>query len=262
MQALEAQRKQTGETIDHLVMRSLADTLQVDHATLFQVSTSGALIEGVSDGAVTVAELALHGDFGLGTFANFDGEMVILDGVVYQVLRNGAVSVADPRELVPFAVATEFTPERRFEINHISSLVDLMVQLDECRNTDNQFFAARLSGTFDYVQTRTVCKSDHNDSLVEVVAHQAVFDLQQVEGDLVGFWSPAYVKSVNVSGWHFHFLTADRAAGGHVLECRAASLQAEVQHLSDFRMAIPETAEFLAADLTGDPSAALEKAER
>ena len=48
LQALETHRRETGETVDHVVMRALADILQVDHSTLFQISTSGALVEGVT----------------------------------------------------------------------------------------------------------------------------------------------------------------------------------------------------------------------
>lgn len=262
MTALEERQEQTGETIDHLVMRALADTLQVDHATLFQVSTSGALIEGVTDGAITVGELALHGNLGLGTFAGFDGEMVILDGTVYRVRGDGEVSIADHADLVPFAVATAFTPEASSKLDGVTSYDDLLERLDAQRNTNNQFFAVRLEGSVDYVKTRAVCKSTGDRSLVAAAEQQAEFELRDVKGVFVGFWSPAYAKSVNISGWHIHFLTADRVAGGHVLECQGASLHAEVQHLAEFHIAIPETAAFLAADLTRDPSAALEKAER
>ncbi len=50
--ALHAAARESGESVAHLVSRALADTLQVDHGTLFQVSTSGALVEGVFDGVV------------------------------------------------------------------------------------------------------------------------------------------------------------------------------------------------------------------
>ena len=262
MAALEGRQQETGETMDHLVMRALADTLQIDHATLFQVSTSGALIEGVIDGAVTVAELSLHGNLGLGTFADLDGEMVILDGTVYRVRSDGEVSVANQADLVPFAVVTEFMPESLSELNEVTSYDDLLVRLDAQRNTNNQFFAVRLEGTVDYLKTRAVGKSAGDRSLVAAAEQQSEFELHDVEGVFVGFWSPSYAKSVNISGWHIHFLTADRQAGGHVLACQGASLRAEAQHLSDFRIAIPETAAFLSADLSRDPSAALEKAER
>jgi acetolactate synthase-1/2/3 large subunit len=42
-------------------------------------------VEGVYDGEVSVKSIRERGDFGLGTFANLDVEMVILDGQVYLV---------------------------------------------------------------------------------------------------------------------------------------------------------------------------------
>jgi acetolactate decarboxylase len=262
MQALQHHREEAGETVDHVVMRALADTLQVDHGTLFQISTSGALVEGVTGGAVTVGELAEHGDFGLGTFADLDGEMVVLDGACYRVRGTGEVTVAAPADLVPFAVLTDFRAERTAALGPIGCLDDLTRQLDELRSTANQFFAVRVEGTLPYVKTRAVCKTDGTQGLAQAAAQQAEFELHDVAGVLVGFWAPEYAKTVNVPGWHLHFLTVDRSAGGHLLDCRAARLRAEVQHLSDFRMAIPETAAFLAADLSRDPTAVLEQAEK
>ena len=51
-----------------MVDRALAATFELDRHTLFQVSTSNALVQGVFRGAVTVADLKRNGDFGLGTF--------------------------------------------------------------------------------------------------------------------------------------------------------------------------------------------------
>ncbi len=130
------------------------------------------------------------------------------------------------------------------------------------RDTDNEFFAVRIEGTFDSVKTRVACKTDGQQSLVEVGCKQAEFSFGPVYGVIVGFWTPEYVKSLNIAGWHLHFLTADRSGGGHVLGCAAPSLVAQVQHISDFRMAIPETAAFLKAALTRDTSSELADAER
>ena len=261
LDALAARRQQTGETTAHIVIGALADALQVEHSTLFQVSTAGALVEGVTQGAITVGELSRHGDFGLGTFADFNGEMVVVDGTTYQVTRDG-VSAAPDEAPVPFAVVTHFLPEKTTDFATIVSFDDLIGRLDALRNTDNQFFAVRIEGNFDYVKTRAVCKSDGSASLVDAALTQAEFEFRDVEGVLVGFWTPEYAKSVNVVGWHLHFLTADRSGGGHLLACQGAGLRAQVQHLSDFRMAIPETVAFLKADLTRDTSGDLDKAEK
>jgi acetolactate decarboxylase len=61
--------------------------------TLFQVSTSAALVEGLYQGAARVSRLLRHGDFGLGTFIDLDGEMIVLDGVCYRVASDGEVTM-------------------------------------------------------------------------------------------------------------------------------------------------------------------------
>src|SRR5258708_25814690 len=79
MDALQTRVRTTGEPLNHIVMGALADHLEVQHATLFQVSTYGALVEGISPGVVTVGELKRHGDLTLGTCADLGGERVKVD---------------------------------------------------------------------------------------------------------------------------------------------------------------------------------------
>ena len=50
-----------------------------------------------------------------------------------------------------------------------------------------------------------------------------VFDLADVEGTMVGFRFPDYSEGIEVSGYHLHFITADRTRGGHVLACHPTS---------------------------------------
>lgn len=261
MDALQTQVRTAGEPLNHIVMRALADHLEVQHATLFQVSTSGALVEGISQGAVTVGELKRHGDLGLGTFADLDGEMVVVDGHFWRVPGSGAVREATDSELTPFAVVTTFSPERSVELATVVSIDDLLRQIDQFRTSNNLFFAVRIDGRFSHVHTRAVCKKA-GAKLVDAAATQAEFDFRGIAGTIVGFWTPQYARTVNIAGWHLHFLSEDRSSGGHLLDVAGSTLKAQVQHLDEFRMAIPENPEFLKADLTQDPSKALDKAER
>jgi len=210
---------------------------------------------------VTVDELLQHGDFGVGTFDGFDGEMVLVDGTSYQVTRDG-VRVAPGDAPVPFAVATHFLPERTAEFAAVASFDELIRRLDGLRNTGNEFFAVRIDGRFGHVKTRAVVRTDGPTSLTDAAARQAEFAFDNIEGLVVGFWTPDYAKSLNIAGWHLHFLTGDRLGGGHLLACAGTGLRVQVQHISDFRMAIPETAEFLRADLTQDTSREIDRAER
>src|SRR6516164_9523504 len=104
--ALVDHAERTGEPLVHIVNKALAEYLQVSHHTLYQVSTATALVEGIYQGAVRE-----HGDLGLGTFENLDGEMVVVDGQFFQVRSDGSVRECDDDVLSPFAVVTRFAPE-------------------------------------------------------------------------------------------------------------------------------------------------------
>jgi acetolactate decarboxylase len=205
-------------------------------STLYQISTSSALVEGVYSGSVCSSVLLEHGDFGLGTFENLEGEMVILDGQVYQV----ADTVRHRKDdfLVPFASVTEFRANTPFKIGKVACLKDAELACDQQRISDNLFYGIRLDGLFETIQARAV--------------H---------EGTLVGFWSPHYASSFSVPGYHFHFISKDRTKGGHVLDCRASKLESRIQVLSEYNIRLPESGPFLTINLTKDPTRDLAKTE-
>jgi acetolactate decarboxylase len=262
MDALTTRCAASGESVRHFVSRALSEELGLDHSTLFQVSTTGALVQGVYNKAVTVGALKNHGDFGLGTFEGLDGEMVVVDGNFYQAHGDGRITVPPDSAAVPFAVLTSFRPQHKAHLGRIDSMSALTAALDKLRRSDNLFFAVRIDGHFDEVHWRVACKVESGIHLDTATDHQADFRKSDVTGTMVGFWSPPYSKTINVAGWHLHFLTEDRKSGGHVLGCKAAGLEAQVHDLDDVHLALPETREFLHADLTQDPSAALDKAEK
>jgi acetolactate decarboxylase len=262
MDALTTHCAASGESVRHFVSRALSEALELDHSTLFQISTTGALVQGVYNKAVTVGTLKNHGDFGLGTFEGLDGEMVVLDGHVYQAHGDGRITSPPDSAPVPFATLTNFRPQHRAHLGKIGSMAEFTMALNKLRRSDNLFFAVRIDGRFEEVHWRVACKVEGGVHLDTATDHQAEFRKSDVTGTMVGFWSPPYSKTISVAGWHLHFLTEDRKSGGHVLGCKAAGLEAQVHDLDDLHLALPETREFLHADLTQDPSAALDKAEQ
>src|SRR3954470_13123484 len=82
-----------------------------DAHVLFQASTIGALLDGAFDGDLSFAELAEHGDLGLGTLNRLDGEMIALDGEFFRADVDGAVKPISATAKTPFAVVTRFEPE-------------------------------------------------------------------------------------------------------------------------------------------------------
>lgn len=253
---------QSGETPERAVLRALADFLDIEHHTVYQVSTSGALVEGVLQGAVHLSEVLKHGDFGIGTFHGLEGEGILLDGKCWQALSDGTVRLVGADQMTPFWVATRFESEIDECLESISSLDDLCSRIDAMRLSDNIFTGIRIEGFFSKVDVRVACKSELGVDLVTATREQAEFHLSNIEGTLVGFYTPEYAHTIGVPGYHLHFISRDRTQGGHVLGLAASSLDVSLDFGNELKLILPESSSFLKADLTGDPRGALEKAEK
>ena len=258
---LQEHSRKTNEPLSHIVSRALAEYFQVSHSTLYQVSTATALVEDIYQGAVRVRTLREHGDLGLGTFENLDGEMVIVDGHFYQARSDGLVKEVDDDVLCPFAVVTHFAPDSAIVLPQCPDLSQLVTQFDQLRDSDNFFFALRVEGHFGYIRTRAMCRTEDGVPLVQAAAVQPEFEFHDISGTLVGLWTSEYAKTLNVPGYHLHFLSADHQSGGHLLECAGSDLRLQIQRQGDFRVALPETEDFVKADLRRDPGPDLAKAE-
>jgi acetolactate decarboxylase len=259
---LDREVARTGARASSLVTAALAQYLEKPVHTLFQVSTSGALVAGVYDREVSVQALLAHGNFGLGTFADLDGEMVVVDGRVYQVRGSGRVSEATPEAGAPFAVVTRFDPTVDVSVASVSSFAALQARCDEFRRSGNIFYALRLDGRFKRVRTRAVNPPQPGTRLVEAAKAQTEFTFADIDGTLVGLWSPGFSSAFSVAGYHFHFLSADRQHGGHLLDLEADTLRLRVEALTDFHLALPETEAFLKADLSKNTAEELAYAEQ
>ena len=259
--ALQRHALETSQTVDHLVQDSLAKALGIEHHTLYQVSTSAALVQGVYQGCVTVGKIKEHGNFGLGTYDALDGEGLMLDGHVYQALGDGSVNEPADSATAPFWVSAEFESDREGMIESVSNWEELCAQIDLLRRSENLFTAIRIDGIFDEIHYRVACKAAPGTDLVTATSHQAEFTLKNITGTLLGFWSPTYARTFNIPGYHLHLLSSDHQHGGHVLGIQAKNLKLQVMDADNLIMALPESPGFLKADLSGDPTLALSKAE-
>lgn len=260
--ALEKLSSQTGEPIYHLISSALSRCFGVPQHTLFQVSTSGALVQGIYESAVSSRFLLNYGDFGLGTFENLDGEMVVLDGVIYQVRSDGKVLNIVDDVGTPFALVTHFVADQDQPIESASSLEEITKICDEYRDSDNLFYAFRIDGRFAHIHTRAMKATLDALPLAKAAAIQPEFDFTDLDGTLVGIWAPQFSSAFNITGYHFHFLSGDRTNGGHLLECSGKNLRVRVERLNDFHLSLPESEDFLRADLTKDTSKDLAYAEQ
>ncbi|MEI9951275.1 MAG: acetolactate decarboxylase [Pseudomonadota bacterium] len=251
-----------GSDLSSVVAAALAQYLGTSFHTLFQVSTSGALVAGVYDGVLSVGSILDHGDFGLGTFADLDGEMVIVDGLAYQIHGDGRVELAALGARAPFAVVTRLLPTLDLSIESVGDLRRLAEQCDALRTSGNIFYAFRVDGHFSRVRARAVSPPEPGARLIDAAKAQSEFLFSDIEGTLVGLWSPGFSSAFSIPGYHFHFLSDDRKHGGHLLDCRASRLRLRLAALTDFHLALPESRSFLAADLSKNSAGELAYAEQ
>lgn len=258
---LRARRKQTGQTVSAIVVEALSRFLGEGDETIYQSSTVGALMEGVNEGDMTVGQLKTHGDFGLGTFDDLDGEMIELDGKVYRVGSDGQARPVADSERTPFATVSFFHPDIVAEKNLPMSYAELLECVSAMMPSKNLFHAIKVSGSFEYLKTRAVAKQEKSTGLAQAAETQPTFEFHDTTGTIAGFFTPEYMGGVNVPGFHLHFLTEDRSHGGHLLDCRTSKVRIEIHETPEFELGLPETAEFMHADLSKDQRQTLKKAE-
>ncbi len=231
--------------------------------TLMQVSTIDALLAGIYDGQMTTGELLTHGNLGIGTFDALEGEMIVLDGTVYQALASGAVRAMPKETTTPFAAVVRFEADQITDRNGLIDYASFQKWIDEEAPNPNLFVAIRFDGTFPSMKVRSVPKQEKPyPPLAEAVEHQAVFEYTNVTGTVLGFRCPAFVKGINVPGYHLHFLSNDRKTGGHILDLTASDGTLQLDTCNRFYMVLTDRDEFAAANLSLDRSHELEKVEK
>jgi acetolactate decarboxylase len=222
-----------------------------DPHVLFQASTIGALLEGSFEGDVTFAELAKHGDLGLGTLNHLDGEMIAIDERFFRADVDGGITEVPADELTPFAVVVPFHPAIGFDLEGSLDHDRLLAEIDRRIPAETATCAVRIDGRFELVRARSVPRQEPPyRPLTEVVAEQHVFELTDVDGTMLGFRFPEYAEGIEVSGWHLHFISEDRARGGHVLDSRSSTLHVQLDLSAELHVELPA-----GVDLT-DPGAA------
>lgn len=234
----------------------------IDQKTLTQFSTIDALLAGYYDGTVPVSKLLEYGNFGIGTFDKLDGEMIVLDGVVYQFKADGKLYKANENTTSPFASVVKFKGGEKHKITN-GKLKSIETTIDSLIDNVNLPYAIKISGKFSYTKTRSVpAQSKPYKPLSEVTKTQPIFELQNINGKLVGFRLPQFMKGINVPGYHLHLISNDKLNGGHLLDCTFDSALIEIMPIHEFKMILPEDSDFGKVDLSKDRSEELNKVEK
>ena len=211
-----------------------------DPHVLFQASTIGALLDGSFEGDVTFAELAEHGDLGLGTLNHLDGEMIAIDRRFFRADVEGSVTEVAADERTPFAVVVPFGPSIGFDLEGSLDHDRLLAEIDRRIPAETASCAVRIDGRFERVRARSVPRQEPPyRPLTEVVGEQHVFEFDNVDGTILGFRFPQYAEGIEVAGWHLHFISDDRARGGHVLDCRIETAHIQLDPSGELHVELP-----------------------
>ena len=244
-----------------LVLTSCAGSVSAeDRDTLYQISTINSLMAGNYDGIHTIQDVAKKGNTGIGTFDTLDGEMVMIDGVVYKVKASGMVEKPDVKVTVPFSAVTYFDVDSTIDLGSIKNLDELKAALDKMIIKKDRFYAFRIDGIFASIQTRSVpAQQKPYPILSEVTKNQAVFNFENIKGSLVGFWCPETVGSINVPGYHLHFISDDRTMGGHLLNISFNTAKVMSDETRFFEMELGDAAAAGIIDNAGEEMDKVEK---
>lgn len=219
-------------------------------ARLVNASLRAAYLAGVYDGFVPVGALRAQGDFGLGAADRNDGELVMLDGRCYVARGDGTVVELADDVRVPFASVTRFRPERQLRLAGPLPRAAFEARLDAWLPGGNRMYALRVHGRF----ARVVAGASDAQAapyrrFAELYPEYHLIPRDDLRGTLVGFRMPAVMRDISKQGYHFHLLSEDRQAGGHVDDEIVDDVVVEAQELHAVEILVPETAAYHDAEL-------------
>lgn len=224
--------------------------------SMYQVSLMQAFMHGEYNGVITVGDLKSHGDTGLGTFEGVNGEMIILDGVVYQAAADGSINVMEDNETIPFATITNFDEDAKIDNIAGKDFDDLTGKLDKeiSKYGTNNMYVIKLKGDFSNITVRSIEKQEkpYKEFTDVATVDQKVFNHTGQTGTIVAVYFPEYMNELNMHGWHLHFLSDDKTKGGHVLNFTDFKGSGQVDEIHEFNMIIPSDDTFAKMNFTED----------
>ena len=212
---------------------------------MYQVSTLQALMLGYSRAVISVSELLDHGDIGLGTFTDVDGEMIVLDGFCYRAMENGDVVAAEPDRGVPFSTVCTMNDSTPVEFRYTSNIEKLKTELNNIIDSHfglNSMHMARIDGEFEMIDARSESgyESVHVDLKTILGKTQKAFKFENIKGTLVCVYFPDYMDGINASGWHLHFISDDKKHGGHVFDIVMKSGKGQISKINSIELKLPD----------------------
>lgn len=225
-----------------------------DTETLNQVSLLQGLTLWDYYGSKSIWEVKELGNIGLGTFDGLNGELIMLDWIIYRANDELSIEIPSDDELIPFANVTFFDNDLSYELKDIKNIDELKSELDKKVEElgNNRIYVISIDGKFNSIHIRSERKqTEPYKPLVDVLrVDQTEKKLDNVEGTVVALYTPDYMGDLNAAGWHFHFITKDKQTGGHVLNLDLENGTIIWDFTDNFKLHLPDGKFFKSLDLT------------
>lgn len=214
--------------------------------TFYHYSIWWAFVNKVFEGDITAAELKTKGDIALGSYNLLDGELIMLDGKLYQAKENGEVLEPSDSLKIAYANATFFDAEGSFNIDKAENYENLRAQINEQLPSKNFFYAFKIKGNFKHMKCGGLHKQTppFEEGLDVLIPNRPIFERSDFRGTMVGFYCPQFIGNINVAGFHLHFISEDETFAGHVMEFEAENLMVEFDKMNEYQFVLPETKDY------------------
>ncbi len=223
---------------------------------LFHVGLANTLLGGLYDGFYTVDQLKSKGNFGIGAPHRLDGELLILDGRVWQTTHIDSTFEAEGSMMVPYAAVHDFSAVATIKLDGSFTRDQLYAVLDTLLSPTNGMYGVKVTGTFTSITSRAFPAVHDNPAppLASIMDRQVLFRHSDIKGSLVGYKLPAFMAGMNFPGYHFHFLSDDHRRGGHMVDFAASDVTIEFDRIHRFEVQLPDSPDFDTFDFSSDRS--------
>lgn len=197
---------------------------------IWHYSLMDAMRQGIYQGEFTIKDLRQKGDLGLGTYNNLDGELVALDGNFYRIAPSGKVELAADERRSPFTALTFFKPDSTLRFTFSGSFEALKDTLLHVLPTQNVPFALKVTTQWADLVVGGAEPIAPNDTtgLAVLMETRPAYKANAISGTMVGYYTPPLMSTLDLSPFHFHFLSEDKTFAGHLMSGHVNRVQVTI----------------------------------
>lgn len=207
---------------------------------LYQIASLAMFQTGEYAGIISINEMKELGTIGIAGSDNLAGELIYLDDRVWQIDDEGVITEPPGDTGICLGSTITFEPVITLTLDKTMDTKDFFTAVNDSVPNHDIPYAFRFDGEFATIEVRSIPEQKEPYPVFsEVVSNQTVFNLTNVNGTIIGFWFPEWMKGVNYAGFHSHFITKDRTVGGHILNLTAKEGTAKIQPVQEFTVILP-----------------------